>query len=326
MIVSSYPFHESDNERIACLCRASGMEYHPAPNDRDERIAHIDRHIADAEVFLGGRLAAAQFDRARRLRWIHVPWAGVNALLDVEAIRASNVLITNASGIMADGVADQVMACILLFSRAMMPLLRAMERREWITQSVEATQRRMLLGATIGIIGLGAIGRATARRARVFGMRIIATRRSVGDGNDPDVDHLLPSSRLHDLLDRSDYVVIALPLTDDTRALFGRAEFRAMKSTAILVNIARGAIVREDELIEALRERRIGGAALDVFEREPLPAESPLWEMENVIVTPHSSGGFDLFRQRSADLFIRNLERYTEGKPLLNVVDRVRGY
>lgn len=325
LLLSSYPFDRRDDDRIRKVCDRHGTEYRPAMGDRNERIDRIDRHIADAEIYLGGRLTEEQFRRASRLRWIHVPWAGVNALLDVEPIRASTILITNASGIMADGVADQVIACLLLFSRALLPQLRAIERREWIAQSVEATSRRMLRGMTLGIVGLGEIGRGVARRARPFGVNIIATRRSFAE-SDPDVDLILPPGRLHELLRESDFVVIALPLTEETNGLFGRDEFRAMKGSGVVVNIARGAIVREAELIKALHGGLIAGAALDVFEKEPLPRESPLWEMENVIVTPHSSGGFNLFRRHTADLFIWNLERYFTGQPMRNVVDRARGY
>lgn len=301
------------------------MEYRPALGDRDERIAHVDRNIGDAVIYLGGRLTEEQFACARHLRWIHVPWAGVNALLSVRAIRDSTILVTNASGIMADGVADQVMAYVLLFSRSLLPQLRAMERKEWITQSVEQTTRRALQGLTIGIVGLGSIGKAVARRARAFGMKVIATRRS-NITLEIDADQLLPAEQLHELLGEADFVVITLPLTEETRGLFGHDEFLAMKESGIVVNIARGAIIREVELVEALRDGLIAGAALDVFEKEPLPSDSPLWEMENVIVTPHSSGGFDQFRRRSADLFISNLESYFTGRPMLNVVDRARGY
>ncbi len=325
MLLSSYPFDQRDNERIQGVCDQFGIEYRPAVGDRDERIVHVEQNIADATIYLGGRLSEEQFARAVRLRWIHVPWAGVNALLSVQAIRDSTILITNASGIMADGVADQVMSYILLFSRALVPQIRAIARREWIVQSVEQTSRRILRDQTIGIIGLGAIGRAVAQRARAFGMRIVATRRTAGD-SDPSVDRLFPVNRLHDLLGESDFAIITLPLTDQTRGLIGRREFQAMKPSAIIVNIARGPIIREGEMIDALRAGDIAGAALDVFEKEPLPADSPLWEMENVIVTPHSSGGFDQFRRRSADLFIENLVRFNTGQRLVNQVDRASGY
>jgi len=325
MLLSSYPLDDADNERIASVCRQHGIEFCPASGDRDERIAQIDRDIERAEIFLGGRLTAEQFARASSLRWIHVPWAGVNALFAVEAIRESSVLVSNASGIMADSVADQVMAYLLLFSRQLLPQLDAMKRHEWMTQSVERTERRILRDATIGIIGFGSIGRAVARRARAFGMRVVAVRRTTAR-TDSSVDMVVTNEQLPMALGEADYVVIALPLTDQTRGMFGRAEFATMKRSAILVNISRGGIVVQSDLLDALRAGTIAGAALDVFDTEPLPPESPLWSMRNVIATPHSSGGFDRFRTESATLFIDNLHRFLAGGPLANVVDPHAGY
>jgi len=179
----------------------------------------------------------------------------------------------------------------------------------------------------VGIVGMGHIGEEVARLARAFGCRIVATRRSVtAPTSDQHADELLPPSGLPRLLETSDYVVLAVPLTPETRGMIGAAELGMMPPHAVLVNIARGGVVDEAALVDALREHRIAGAALDVFEREPLPAESPLWDLDNVIVSPHISGGTEIYNQRAVDIFADNLRRFLAGEPLHNVVDPARGY
>ena len=184
-----------------------------------------------------------------------------------------------------------------------------------------------LKGKTCGIVGLGAIGRELARRARAFGMRVVATRRSARRGEpDPDADLLLPASGLHRLLAESDYVNICVPLTAETDGLIGAAEIARMKPTAAIVNIARASVIDREALLEALRTERIAGAALDVHDPEPLPPDSPFWDLPNVIVTPHRSGAMHGYFDRAAEFFAENLRRYAGGEPLLNVVERERGY
>lgn len=328
VILSSYLLDEENNQRIEEAAARLGLEFLRAPTERDERIAHIDERIAEADIFFGGRLTKEQWEQAKRLRWIHVPWAGVNSLFAVTAIRESGITITNASGVMSHGVADQVMASLLLIARDLPRQIRAQPRGEWLPYTVEGTTRRSLSGSTIGIIGYGAIGSAIARRARAFEMRVVATRRTVtpNEPPPPELDALYSTEHLADLLSESDYVVITLPLTDETRGMIGQSAFEAMKSSAWLVNIARGEIIREDELITALRNGTIAGAALDVFKQEPLPTDSPLWTMENVIITPHSAGGYDGFWGATTELFVDNLERYCSGGELRNVVEHGRGY
>jgi phosphoglycerate dehydrogenase-like enzyme len=180
-------------------------------------------------------------------------------------------------------------------------------------------------GKTLGLIGYGAIGEAIARRARAFGMRVVVVRRSA-DQRPPELDAIYRPEELPALLAESDFVVLALPLTEATRDSFGAAELELMKPGAYLINIARGAIVRQQELIAALRAGTIAGAALDVFETEPLPEDSPLWEMENVIVTPHSAGGFEGFGAAVVDLFLENVGRWVAGRELLNRVEPDAGY
>jgi phosphoglycerate dehydrogenase-like enzyme len=200
--------------------------------------------------------------------------------------------------------------------------MRSQARHEW-----SRFMPRELYGATVGIVGIGHIGAEVGRLAKAFGCRVIATKRSaVAIETTEFADEILPASELPRVLAESDYVVLSMPLTPETRGMIGEKELRSMKPTAALVNIARGPVVDEQALIRALNEGWIAGAALDVFDQEPLPADSPLWDMENVIVSPHISGGTEIYNFRAVDIFCDNLRRHLAGEPLLNVVDPDRGY
>jgi phosphoglycerate dehydrogenase-like enzyme len=179
----------------------------------------------------------------------------------------------------------------------------------------------------VGIVGLGHIGREVARLAKAFGMRVLATRRSARKSRRAKyVDHLFSPDKLRDLLSESDYVVLTLALTPETRGIIGEAELRSMKPTAYLINVARGGLVDEAALVRALEEQRIAGAGLDVFTTEPLPQDSPLWGFENVIISPHIAGGMEDYVARATAVFCENLRRYLGGRRLINVVDKGKGY
>jgi phosphoglycerate dehydrogenase-like enzyme len=217
---------------------------------------------------------------------------------------------------------------MLMFNRTWPEMVRLQERHIWpLSANWYKLGGRELGEQTIGIIGLGHIGRRVAQLAAAFGMRVLATRRSTRSGDtDPDVDRLYPLSQLHELLHQCDYVVLAVPLTPETELLIGEAELRAMQPHTYLVNIARGRIIDEQALIRALREGWIGGAGLDVAAEEPLPADSPLYSMPNVILTPHISGVSVHYEQRLAALFADNLQRYRSGQTLRNLYNPARGY
>jgi phosphoglycerate dehydrogenase-like enzyme len=324
IILSSYYLDDVQNERIREFAEARGLTFVPSTSeDRDERIRLLEERIGEASILLGGRLTDDQMNRARLLRWIHVPWAGVNSLLAVESVRRSNVVITNSSGVMSDSVADQVMAYMLLIARNLVPQLANQSTATWESYSVHDGRRRRMRGSTVGLLGYGAIGKAVARRAAAFGMKVLAFRATQNRAEPDDNVRFVP---LNELLANSDFVVVALPLTDATRGFVGREALAMMKRSAYLINIARGEVVDEDALIESLREHVIAGAALDVFRKEPLPSDSPLWHMPNVIVTPHTSGGFSGFGASVVDLFLENLSRYCDHRDLLNVVDKAAGY
>ena len=258
---------------------------------------------------------------APRLKWIQLTSAGADRLLNSGFIEAG-VTVTTASGLHATPIGEFVLTSMLMFSKGAPTYMRAQARHEWTR-----FPPRELFGKTVGVVGFGHIGEEVGRLAKAFGCRVIATKRSATERSSaPNADEIMPPGELHRLLAASDFVVLSMPLTPDTRGMIGEAELRAMKPTAVLVNIARGPVVAEAALIDALLAGRIAGAALDVFEQEPLPPESLFWDMENVIVSPHISGGTEIYNQRVVEIFARNLGRYLRREPLENVVDPARGY
>jgi phosphoglycerate dehydrogenase-like enzyme len=280
----------------------------------------------------------ADLSRAPGLKWVQLHTAGVDHLLD-HPLMKSSILLTTVSGIHATPIAEYVFASILAFNRRVPKMLYYQSRREWPQGRWNLFARPELRGSTLGIIGYGSIGREVGRIARCFGMRLVATKRSVsqmrdvgyvvqgtGDREGALLDDAFPPERLSEMLSLCDYVVVAVPLTPETRKLIGEAELRAMKPSAYLVNISRGGTVDEGALIKALQEGWIAGAGLDVFEEEPLPSDSPLYGLENVILSPHVSGFTLRYDERASDLFAENLRRYLTGEPLLNLVDKARGY
>lgn len=254
---------------------------------------------------------------APRLRWVQLTNAGSDPILHLVS---AGVVWTTAAGTTAGTIAESVIGSMLLFAKQYREVLDQQRRHEW-TRYVPSE----LTGATVGIVGLGHVGREVARRARSFGCRVIASRRS-GGGLHADVDELLSASALPRLLAESDYVVLTTALTAETRGLIDAEALRLMKPTAVLINVSRGAVVDEQALVDALRQGMIAGAALDVFAREPLPKDHPLWDLPNVVVTPHVSALSPLQQRRVTDLFILNLRRYLIGEPLENQVDPTRGY
>ena len=298
---------------------------------------HPDGPLDDVEVMLRGRLPAETFDRilarAPNLRWVHSATAGVERVL-TPASRARGLVITNARGVFSRPVAEYVMMMILAVTRRLPQLLELQAERTW--QPLEA---RELRDVTVGIVGLGSIGRAVGALATAFGCRVIATRRrpeagtdaALGAGDEPYLgslmlDRVLPPDRLAELLGESDFVVLATPLTSDTRGLISDAAIAALKPGAWVINVARGELVDERALARALRDGAIGGAVLDTFREEPLPPTSPLYDLPNLILTPHTSWSSARVVDRSVELFCDNLQRFSEGRPLVNVVDPAAGY
>jgi len=281
----------------------------------------LDTLLAEAEVIYGLRFPQDFIKRAPKLKWVQTMSAGVNIFLDAEMV-ASPVVLANVSGIHATPIGEFVLELMLMFVKQAPLCFQLKQERQWRRFNLS-----VLRSQTVGIVGLGSIGREVARLAQAFGMRVLAVRRSVKQaGRARHVDIIYPPDHLPKLLTESDFVVLALPSTPETNKLIGEAELRAMKPTAYLINIGRGDAVDEEALIRALDEHWIAGAGLDVFNIEPLPTESRLWELPNVIFSPHVSGGMEDYNIRATEVFNENLRRYLDGKRLRNVVDKKRGY
>jgi len=281
----------------------------------------LDRILATADVVFGLVLPKDLLLRAPRLKWLQMMSAGVDRLRDTDIWR-SNVIITGVSGIHADPIGEFVLGFMLMFAKDMARCFSMKQHRQW-----QRYRPSLLRGKTVGIVGLGHIGREVARLSKSFGMTVIATGRSVRQTRRArNVDLLLPQAQMKEMLERSDYVVLSVPLTPETRHIIGHEELSSMKRGARIINIGRGELIDEEALIRALDEGRIAGAGLDVTAIEPLPEGSRLWDMENVILSPHVSGGMEDYMSRATELFCDNIRRYLEGRRLRNIIDRKKGY
>ncbi len=251
-----------------------------------------------------------------RVSWLHTASAGVDHVLCPEVFAKPGLVVTDSGDAFPDSLSEFVLAWMLALTHRVPDFLELQKSRTW-----EWTIHGELSGQTVGVIGLGPIGRGIASRCRALGMKALGHRRS--NTPCPDVDEVVP---LDELLVRSDWVILATALTPETRGLLGKSELVKMKKGARLVNIARGPLIDEAALIEALRSGTLAGAVLDVFDTEPLPRESPFWELPNVYITCHSSGWTEGLRRRQREVFIENLKRFTQGEPLRGIVDLARGY
>jgi phosphoglycerate dehydrogenase-like enzyme len=252
---------------------------------------------------------------------------GVDNLMFSELVN-SEIVLTNARGTSANPIAEHVMALLLALSRTLNMAIRDQIEKVWPKK--DETGCLEIAGDTLGILGLGNVGLQVAKRAHAFDMRILAVD-ATQEEKPAYVESLWKPDRLHELLRQSDFVAICCPLTPETEGMMGAPEFRAMKRRAFLINVTRGKIVKQTALIEALQTKGIAGAGLDVMDPEPPPPDSPLWEMANVIITPHHAGAYGgaksfKHRRRVFELFCENLRRFVAGEPLLNVVDKTKGY
>ncbi|MFN8533545.1 MAG: D-2-hydroxyacid dehydrogenase [Dehalococcoidia bacterium] len=295
----------------------------PAPPGSDQYqtlLARLPDRLAGVEAILLMGPARPVLDHAPDLRWIQLPWAGLDQILSI-GVFERGIAVTNTKGLNARLVAEWGLAAILSLAKNLPRYVRQQQGRTW-----ERHLPQSLADQTVGIVGMGTIGTELGRMAAALGMRVVGTRRTPPATPPPGVDWLGGPDQLGQLLAEADFVVLAAPNTPETRRLIGASEIAAMKPTAYLVNLARGALVDEAALAGALRDRLIAGAALDVFETEPLPTASPLWELDNVLLTPHVSGMDDRHAENVLALFIENLERYVAGQPLRNLCDPEKGY
>jgi phosphoglycerate dehydrogenase-like enzyme len=336
-------FHETEAWRIPDpeveRLRAEFPDLEIARAGSKEELAE---RAPEAEILFSWAPGEAVVARAPRLRWVHAPAAGVGAFLTPTVLRRG-VTLTNSRGVHAIPIAEHTLGMLVALARDFRGAIRdqlegRLDRERWWIGSGRPVDLR---GRTLGLFGYGAIGREIARRALAFGMRVIAVRRHPAaalawdsallraldlPAEEPLLDAVYGTGDLTRMLGEADAVVVAAALTPETEGVFDAAAFGAMKRGAWFLNVARGKIVRERELIQALREGRVGAAALDVFETEPLPGNSELYRLENVILTPHVSGNSNGFWTRAMALFRENLRRDREGRPLLNQVDLTRGY
>ncbi len=276
--------------------------------------------------------------QAPKLRWVQAHFAGNDHLVET-AVWQTDTLITNSSGVHAPNMGMYTITHILLWAYRVKQWFSYQQKSEWPSNKWDEFLLTELRGQTLGIVGYGQIGREVARLAKPFGLRIVATKRDprhpeasgycVPGHGDPDgslPDMLYPSTATRSMVAECDYVINILPLTADTRHFFDKELFKVMKKTAVFINIGRGGSVDEPALIHALKKGEIAGASLDVFEQEPLPADSPLWQMENAILTPHIAGNTPNYDERVTDLFAENLRRYLNDEPLLNLINREKQY
>ncbi len=280
------------------------------------------QELPDAEVAFLSQLRPDEFAVARCLRWIQSPAAGVAGLLFAE-LRCSDVLLTNARGIHGEAMAEHVIGVVIALWRGLHRAIRNQATHTWAKDPLSSF--RVLKGRTMAVVGLGAVGGAVAERAAAMGMDVVGVRRRPGP-SPPGVSAVRSPAELDDVLAGADVVVLTAPLTDATRQLFGAAQLRRMKRDALLVNVARGKLVCEEALADALAQGVLGGAALDVFDHEPLDPASRLWDAPNVVITPHTSALRADYWALAADLFAANLRRYERGEPLTNLVDKAAGY
>jgi len=298
---------------------APGVVLLPYPED-----GPLDDAWQEAEGVLrwvAGKRYAPLVADGPKVRWLHTASAGVDHVLTPAVKAKPNLVVTDSGPAFEIAISEFVLAWMLLVARRLPELMASQRERRW-----ESVVQQELYGQTVGIVGLGPIGQGVAVRAKAFGMRTLGFRRTQAPS--PNVDETLTGpDGLARLLTESDYVVLAAALTGETKALLGPAQIAQMNPAAWLINIARGGLIDESSLIEALREKKIAGACLDVFAQEPLPQDSPLWDLPNVHIAPHNSPGWTAgLHERQKTLFLDNLRRFALGEPLEIVVDIARGY
>jgi phosphoglycerate dehydrogenase-like enzyme len=267
-------------------------------------------------------LNRAVFLMAPKLAWVHSRNAGLDSFLFPELVESA-VTLTNGSGVFSPSLGEFALAAMLYFAKDLRRMLGSQAARRW-----EPFDVQMISGKTVGIVGYGDIGREVAWRAKAMGMRVLALKRHAPPASSDlgPVETIYLSAQLHEMLAACDYVVVSAPLTAETHHMLGEAEFAVMRPDAVIINVGRGPVIDEAALTRVLAEGRIKGAGLDVFEHEPLPAESPLYAMENVLVSPHCADNTPDWLDNAMKFFLAQFERFRKGEPLLNVVDKKRGY
>ncbi len=331
VVLISAPIEQEWVERLKRVSSDVTIEQASSWSDQDGRWQEV-------EVLYGFPWKLPQLEQTPHLRWVQLYSAGADRLAD-SPLYQSDVMITTASGVHSINIAEYVFTMIHAWYREVPQLLTWKQGKEWDKgkQSIDSSVQE-LHGQTIGIVGYGSIGRQIGRLAHGYGMRILAMQHgsnhkdtgyqfpNVGDPEGTLPEKYYTFDQLHEMVQECDVVVVSVPLTNETKEMFNAEVFEAMKDSAFFVNIARGDVCDEAALIDALKRKKIAGAALDVFQQEPLPSTSPFWDMPNVLMSPHDSGATPHYNERVATIFEANLRRYLAGESLYNLVDKKRGY
>jgi phosphoglycerate dehydrogenase-like enzyme len=333
LVLMTVRFPDALVQRIRAVSPRLRVEVHPASTSAELP----GGLLPDVEILYTVR-ALPEPEAAPSLRWIQFHYAGIDHVADHPLLRGE-IHVTSLSGAAVPQMAEYVMMAILGLARRVPRLERDRSEKRWAENRFERFRPIDLRDSTVGIVGYGSVGREVARLCRAFGAEVLATKRDVrhpaDDGyrldhqGDPTAEfprRLYPPQALTSMASECDFLVVTVPLTPETRGMISRSVFQKMKPTACLIDVSRGGVVDHNALIEALSEKRLGGAALDVFPVEPLPASSPLWDMPNVLLSPHIAGASDRYFDQATALFTANLQRYLSDQPLLNEVDPRLGY
>lgn len=332
-VLITLPFSASRVERLRSLSPRLQIHVHPTetgedlPDDllRDINVLYTMRFLPDPEA-------------VSELKWIQFHLAGIDHVVDHPLLR-SDIKITTLSGAAVPQMAEFALMSILALGHRLPAMMADSEKKQWVDERFKRYSPTELRGSVVGIIGYGSVGREVARICRAFGAQVLATKRDLKhlddagyslDGlGDPAAelpDRLYPPEALRSMVSLCDFIVVAVPLTPETRGMVDERVFQKMKPTAYLIDISRGGVIDHGALVEVLKEKKLAGAAMDVYPIEPLPESSPLWEMPNVILSPHVAGGSKSYTERAIDMFAENLQRFLTDRPLLNVFDPNRGY
>jgi phosphoglycerate dehydrogenase-like enzyme len=311
------------NEAPLALLEALPAETNIAVGDN---LAAFERAAPDADIIfswsIAGELLQQVWHMCPKVKWVHSRAAGLDGVIFPEIVD-SPVPLTNGSGVFSQSLGEFFIGAVLYFAKDMRRMVRSQEAGIWDPFDIVE-----IAGQTVGIVGYGDIGRACAARARALNMRVLALRRSgpMLYNMDPLVDKTYGPDGLQEVLERSDYVLVAAPLTPETRGMISDAQFAAMKSSAVIINLGRGPVIDEAACVRALQERRIKGAALDVFDREPLPAGHPYYKLDNLLLSPHCADHTPDWLDQAMKFFIDQFGRFDSGEVLLNIVDKKLGY
>ncbi len=333
-VLVTLPFPDHLIERLRAVSPRLRLRVHPAREPADLPDGVLD----EIQVLYTSRMMPLP-ERVPELRWIQFHYAGVDHVEDHPLLRAEGVQVTTMSGASAPQLAEFVLMSILALGRRLLRMVEDQRQKRWSQDRFERFQPVDLRGSTVGIVGYGSVGREVARLCRAFGASVLATKRDLmkiedegyrreglGDPHAELIERLYPPQALASMVALCDFIVVTVPRTSETRGMIHKGIFEKMKSGAFLIDVSRGGIVDHGALIEALESGRLGGAALDVYPVEPLPPTSPLWEMPNVLLSPHIGGASGLYYERATDLFAANLHRFLSEQPLLNPYLPDRGY